>query len=84
MTCIYIYIYIHIIYIYIYICIGLCVYIYIYIYVLAGLASAERSRTYRSCVCLTPSLPTKSLDFRGFDSSRLLILKGGNSHARRS
>ena len=24
--------------------------------------------------------PTKSLDFRGFDSSKLLILKGGNSH----
>ena len=30
----------------------------------------------------TPSPPTKSLDFRGFDSSRLLILKGGNSHVR--
>ena len=26
----------------------------------------------------TPSPPTKSLDFRGFDSSRLLILRGGN------
>ena len=31
----------------------------------------------------TPNLPTKSLDFRGFDSSRLLILRGGNSHVRR-
>ena len=31
----------------------------------------------------TPSPPIKSLDFRGFDSSRLLILRGGNSHARR-
>ena len=30
----------------------------------------------------TPSPPTKSLDFRGFDSSKLLILKGGNSHVR--
>ena len=30
----------------------------------------------------TPSPPTKSLDFRGFDSSRLLILKGGNFHVR--
>ena len=30
----------------------------------------------------TPSPPTKSFDFRGFDSSRLLILKGGNSHVR--
>ena len=30
----------------------------------------------------TPSPPTKSLDFRGFDSSRLSILRGGNSHVR--
>ena len=28
----------------------------------------------------TPSPPTKSLGFRGFDSSRLLILRGGNYH----
>ena len=33
---------------------------------------------------LTPSPPTKSLDFRGFDSSKLLILRGGNSHAPES
>ena len=31
----------------------------------------------------TPSPPTKSLGFRGLDSSKLLILKGGNSHVRR-
>ena len=31
----------------------------------------------------TPSPPIKSLDFRGFDSSKLLVLKGGNSHSRR-
>ena len=30
----------------------------------------------------TPSPPTKSLGFRGVDSSKLLILKGGNSHVR--
>ena len=30
----------------------------------------------------TPSPPIKSLGFRGFDSSRLLILRGGNSHVR--
>ena len=30
----------------------------------------------------TPSPPMKSLDFRGFDSSRLLILRVGNSHVR--
>ena len=29
---------------------------------------------------LTPSPPTKSFDFRGFDSSKFLILKGGNSY----
>ena len=29
-----------------------------------------------------PSPPTKSLGFRGFDSSKLLILKVGNSHVR--
>ena len=31
---------------------------------------------------ITPSPPTKSLDFTGFDSSRLLILRGGNSDVR--
>ena len=31
----------------------------------------------------TPSPPTKSSGFRGFDSSKLLILRGGNSHVRR-
>ena len=30
----------------------------------------------------TPSPPIKSWDFRGFDSSKLLILKGGDSHVR--
>ena len=30
----------------------------------------------------TPSPPIKSLGFRGFDSSRLLILRGGNFHDR--
>ena len=33
-------------------------------------------------ISTTPSPPTKTLDFGGFDSSRLLILKGGNSHVR--
>ena len=31
---------------------------------------------------LTPSPPIKSSGFEGFDSSRLLILRGGNSHVR--
>ena len=30
----------------------------------------------------TPSPPTKSSGFGGFDSSKLFILKGGNSHVR--
>ena len=37
----------------------------------------EIGRTY---LLHTPSPPTKSFDFRRFDSSKLLILKGGNSH----
>ena len=31
---------------------------------------------------ITPSPPTKSSGFEVFDSSRLLILRGGNSHVR--
>ena len=31
-------------------------------------------------IIITPSPPTKSSGFRGFDSSRLLILRGGNYH----
>ena len=34
---------------------------------------------HHSIVWYTPSPPTKSLGFGGFDSSRLLILRGGNS-----
>ena len=30
----------------------------------------------------TPSPPTKTFDFGGFDSSKLLILRGGNSHVK--
>ena len=33
-------------------------------------------------VTCTPSPPTKSSGFGGFDSRRLLSLKGGNSHVR--
>ena len=67
-VCIYIYIYIYI-YICAYcICMYICMYVYIY---------EIRSDP------ITPSPPIKSLGFRGFDSSRLLILRGGNSHVRR-
>ena len=30
----------------------------------------------------TPGPPTKSFDIRGFDSSKLFILQGGNFHVR--
>ena len=33
-------------------------------------------------MCYTPSPPIKSLDFGGFDSNKLLILRGGNYHIR--
>ena len=78
---IYIYLYIHThiyiyIYIYIYMYLSLSLYIYIYIYI-------HTSPGRASCVLyVTPSPPTKSFDFRGFDSSKLLILRGGNSHVR--
>ena len=72
-----IYIYISIIYIY--------MYIYIYIYYISYTTRARRSWADADAssrgIC-TPSPPTKSLGFSGFDSSRLLILRGGNSHVR--
>ena len=47
-------------------------------------AEREGFRGVRRCFCcfVTPSPPIKSFDFRGFDSSRLLILRGGNYHVR--
>ena len=42
-----------------------------------------QGREEKSAKTNTPSPPIKSLDFRGFDSSILLILRGGNSHIRR-
>ena len=66
-------------------------YIYIYIYTFyIGTTRRSPAAAPRSNAPLrdrrmlgTPSLPTKSLGFRGFDSSRLLILRDGNSHVRR-
>ena len=94
--CVYIFIYIYIyIYIYVYVC---CVYIYIYIYIYiydtCGAFWAQplgiliRQVPFVALVVVqcrkahTPSPPTKSLGFKGFDSSKLLILRGGNSHVR--
>ena len=72
------------IYIYIYISVSLYIYIYIYIYISQRLGEGVRpfaSRKVAACVdrckeitthpLCTPSAPTKSFDFRGFDSSKL-------------
>ena len=42
----------------------------------------DNSKHNHSNTSNTPSPPTKSLDFGGFESSRLLIQRGGNSHVR--
>ena len=42
----------------------------------------SRGEKHRLVDSGTPSPPTKSFDFRGFDSGRLLILRGGNPHVR--
>ena len=83
--CVYIYIYIYI-YVYIYI------YIYIYIYVLLPRravswwpppASRPREacrkewRLHRGCERSAADLRTEILDFRGFDASRIINLRGG-------
>ena len=78
---VYIYIYIYIIYVYVYI------HIYIYIYICTSQRAAESDqpedpRAMNSKLPSTPSPPINIVDFRGFDSSRLLILRGGNSHVR--
>ena len=44
---------------------------------------AWEARGEEMSVVRTPSPPTKSLGFEGFDSSSLLILRGGNSYVRR-
>ena len=59
------------IYIYIYMYIYIHVYIYIYIYI--GIAPAA---SLRSAAWITANLRAKLLGVRGFDSSRILILRG--------
>ena len=81
----------HVLYIYIYIYIVIHVHVFIYIYTCIYTHFSDphtrrslpaRTQIHVSVIRgrLTPSPPTKSFDFRGFDSSRLLILRGGNSH----
>ena len=50
-------------------------------FTLLDLCVSTLRRGHANLLC-TPSPPTKSLGFEGFDSSRLLILRGGNSHVR--
>ena len=60
----------------------MCVYIYIYIYIYthklmisnAGLANTDQVAILHAVMA---NLRTKILDFRGFDSSRILISSGG-------
>ena len=77
---IYIYIYTHTyIHIYIYIYIYTYIYIYIYTYICCNpgpCVGAARSMSLWRTVA-PASLRAKTLDFGGFDSSRILILRGG-------
>ena len=78
----YVYMYVHIyIYIYIYtnICYVLyvCVYIYIYIHTYVYTYTHRAPKLRREKMALTPNLPTNIVDFRGFDSNLILILRGG-------
>ena len=77
-------------YVHMYICMYVCmyvhiqkyIYIYIYIYTYGSGAWELVSPRPRLSFLRPVHLRTKSFDFRGFDSSRLLILKGGNSRVR--
>ena len=72
--------------------ISLCMYIYIYIYtyvmidnhiiiiIMIIIFSSAFLNVEHSNISCTPSPPTKSLGFEGFDSSRLFTLRGGNYH----
>ena len=56
--------------IYKYVYIYICMYVYTYVGIHVDMATH----------LVTPSPPTKSSGFRGFDSSRLLIIRGVNYH----
>ena len=66
----------------------MCIYIYIYIYLcmytpaaVGAQAILEPSRHHARRVliidAIMPNLPTNIVDFRGFDSSIIVILRGG-------
>ena len=58
------------------ICLSYSYCLYRFSFYLYGRGSEGEIRTPQE-QARTPNLPTKSLDFRGFDSSRLLIQRGG-------
>ena len=72
-------------------CMCMCVYIYIYILCIHVYTHAQLFTLLDVCVsslrrghaeysprpCGTPNLPTNIVDFRGFDSSIMLCLRGG-------
>ena len=78
--CIYVYIYIYNVHMYMYVYVCIYIYIYIYIYICIGDRRPAAIRTLYGVLCIRPGPPTKSLGFDLFDSSKLLILRGGNSH----
>ena len=57
------------------------IYIYMYIHIYLFICMVYEAGL-QDLADVTPSPPTKSSGFRGFDSSKLLIIKGGNSHVR--
>ena len=57
----------------------MCIYIYIFIYIYKLIILI----IIIIIIITTPNLPTNIVDFRGFDSSTILILRGGNSHIHR-
>ena len=71
----------------IYVCVYICIYIYIYIYICsyegpAGLRAVRRQRRRGHLAAgalkgATPTSPTNIVGFRGFDSSIILIYRGG-------
>ena len=77
--CYYYYYYYYHYYYYYYI----CVYIYIYMYYLESSARGSRFSSERAKeawlreLMHTPNLLTNIVDFRGFDSSTILIIRGG-------
>ena len=70
-------------YTFIYLSLSLSIYIYVYMYICVYIIIIITIIITYIIIITIHCTPTKSLGFGGFDSSRLLILRGGNSHVRR-